>query len=139
MLELTVQAYNVNDGKNEKLMEACKVLREYAQYVSRVRSYAGKMPLKEALERSVDECIKEGILRDFLSKNRAEALEMSWYEYNEELHLKNEREYAFEQGIKQEHQRAEQKINQVQEQYQQEIMRMQSEIERLKQQLKAGE
>jgi len=33
MLELTVKAYNVNYGKNKKLMEACRTLEEYAIYV----------------------------------------------------------------------------------------------------------
>lgn len=58
-----------------------------------------EMPPKEAIERAITECIKEGILSDFLKKNRAEALEMSWYEYNEELHLKSERQIAYEEGM----------------------------------------
>ena len=58
-----------------------------------------EMPPKEAIERAITECIKEGILSDFLKKNRAEALEMNWYEYNEELHLKSERQIAYEEGI----------------------------------------
>lgn len=58
-----------------------------------------EMPLKEAIERAITECIKEGILSDFLKKNRVEALEMSWYEYNEELHLKSERQIAYEEGM----------------------------------------
>lgn len=99
MLELTVQAFNINFGKNEKLLDTCQKLKEYAQYVDRIRHYAKKMPLKEAIERAITECIKEGILSDFLKKNRAEALEMSWYEYNEELHLKNERQIAYEEGL----------------------------------------
>ncbi len=98
MLELTVKAYNVNYGKNKKLMEACRTLEEYAIYVSKIRKYAKIMPIEEAVERAVTECINEGILSDFLRKNRAEAIEMSLYEYNEELHIKNERRIAFEEG-----------------------------------------
>lgn len=98
MLELVVKAYNINFGNNEKLLEACRQLKEYAWYVDRVRRYAKKMELKEGIEKAIDECIKEGILSDFLKKNRAEALNMSWYEYNEELHIKNERAIAFEEG-----------------------------------------
>ena len=102
MLELTVQAFNINLGKNEKLLDTCQKLKEYTQYVDRVRQYTKEMSLKEAIEKAITECIKEGILSDFLKKNRAEALEMSWYEYNEELHLKNERQIAFEDGMEQE-------------------------------------
>lgn len=49
--------------------------------------------VKKAIERAITECIREGILFDFLKKKRAEALEMSLYEYNEELYLK------FQQGM----------------------------------------
>ena len=99
MLELTVHVFNINFGKNKKLLDTCQKLKEYAQYVDRIRRYAKEMPPKEAIERAITECIKEGILSDFLKKNRAEALEMNWYEYNEELHLKSERQIAYEEGI----------------------------------------
>ena len=98
-LELTVHVFNINFGKNKKLLDTCQKLKEYAQYVDRIRRYAKEMPPKEAIERAITECIKEGILSDFLKKNRAEALEMSWYEYNEELHLKSERQIAHEEWI----------------------------------------
>lgn len=97
-LELTVTAYNVNAGHNAGLLSACGVLGEYAQYVQRVRENAKRMPLKDAVERAVDSCIKEGILEDFLRKNRAEAIAVSIFEYNEEEHLKNVRETGYRSG-----------------------------------------
>ena len=36
-LELTVTVYNINYGHNQKLLEACQTLKEYAQYVAAVR------------------------------------------------------------------------------------------------------
>lgn len=56
------------------------------------------MPLKEAVEKAADECITEGILSDFLRKNRAEAIKVSIYEYDEELHMKSEREIWYNTG-----------------------------------------
>ena len=41
------------------------------------------MDLKEAVQRAVDECIKDGILADFLRKNKAEVIAMSIFEYDE--------------------------------------------------------
>lgn len=38
-LELIVKQININPGYNEELMAACKTLREYTQYVEKVRSY----------------------------------------------------------------------------------------------------
>ena len=97
-LELTVTVYNINYGHNQKLLEACQTLNEYAQYVAAVREYAKEMPLAEAVESAVDSCIRQGILADFLRKNRAEAIEMSIFEYDEEKHLKSEREIWITEG-----------------------------------------
>lgn len=98
-LELTVTMYNINYGCNEEVMESCRTLKEYAMYVERVRMYAKQMTLVEAVERSVNECIEEGILSDFLRKNRAEAIKVSIYEYDEEAHMKSERELWYKTGL----------------------------------------
>lgn len=42
---------------------------------------------------------KEGILSEFLSQNRMEAKSMSIYEYDAEKHIRQEREYAWADGI----------------------------------------
>lgn len=49
-------------------METCRILEDYAEYTFRVREYAAEMPLDEAVERAITECISEGILADFLRK-----------------------------------------------------------------------
>ena len=98
-LELKVTVYNINRGHNNEIMDACRTLREYAQYVERVRTYAKQMPLAAAVEKAVDECIAEGILTEFLRKNRAEAIKMSIYEYDEELHFRTLYEEGMEDGI----------------------------------------
>ncbi len=97
-LELLVTVYNINWGYNKELMKACSLLAEYAQYVNQVRQFAEDMPFGEAVEKAVDYCIKHGILADFLSKNRAEAIAVSIFEYDEEKHLKQEREAAYRKG-----------------------------------------
>ena len=99
-LELTVDVININKGHNPKLMEACKDLCDYAEYTYRVRKYAESMPIEEAVDKSIKECIREDILKDFLTKHRMEARAMSIYEYNEEEHMRMEREDAFEDGWK---------------------------------------
>ena len=60
-------------------------LREYAQYVALVRRYKTELgSLDEAVNRAVDECIRNGVLADFLKRNRAEVVMMSIFEYNQE-------------------------------------------------------
>ena len=61
----------------------CRTLRDYSEYTERVRKYAEEESIDKAVERAITECIKEGILSEFLSKNRAEAKKMSIYEYDE--------------------------------------------------------
>lgn len=100
-LELTVTVLNINAGNNAELLGNCRTLREYMQYIERVREYAAQMVIEEAVERAITDCIREGILAEFLKRNRAEAIKVSIYEYNEELHLENVRREGFEEGMSQ--------------------------------------
>lgn len=97
-LELKAVMLNINKGHNRKLMETCRTIEDYAEYTFRVREYAAEMPLDEAIERAITECISEGILADFLRKNRAEAKKVSIYEYDEERHMRQTREEGMEEG-----------------------------------------
>ena len=97
-LELTALMLNINPGYNEELMNTCKTLRDYSEYAERVRRYAETMKLEDAVERAITECIREGILSEFLSKNRAEAKRMSIYEYDEERHMRQTRAEGYEDG-----------------------------------------
>ena len=97
-LELKAVMLNVNSGHNKELMKMSHTLWEYAEYTARVRKHAEEMELAEAVERAIEECIKEGILKEFLEKNRAEAKNMSIFEYDQEKHMRQEREEAWEEG-----------------------------------------
>ena len=90
---------NINLGKNQKLLEQCQTLKEYAIYVKKVRTYAKSMKVEEAVDRAVTECINEGILREFLLQNRKEAVEMSIFEYDEEAVFEVVRKDEYEKGI----------------------------------------
>ena len=81
-----------------RLKETCRTLREYAVYTDKVRKYVEEMELADAVERAIRECIAEGVLKDFLEKHRAEAKEMSIFEYDQEKHMRQEREEAYNEG-----------------------------------------
>ncbi len=97
-LELKVLVLNINQGNNKELLEVCRTLREYMIFVDRIRLYTKTMELDAAAERAVDECIHEGVLSDFLRKNRGEAIEMSIFEYDEEREIKLIRKAEYEEG-----------------------------------------
>ena len=98
-LELIVTVLNINEGHNALLMEHCQTLKEYSQYVAKVRKYAAGMPLDQAVKYAVDECIKENILADFLRKNRTEVISMSIFEYDKEEEEKKLRKAEYEAGV----------------------------------------
>ena len=97
-LELKAIMLNINPGHNEKLLEACKTLRDYSEYTYRIRQYAKTMTIEAAVEQAITECIREGILTEFLMKNRAEAKKVSIYEYDQEEHIRQEREQSWQEG-----------------------------------------
>ena len=97
-LELKVLMLNVNEGHNKDLMEQCQTLKEYAIYVARVRKYASELNLNDAVERAITECIKEGILVEFLRKNRSEVKMVSILEYDKEWEEKKLRKAEYEAG-----------------------------------------
>ena len=97
-------------------MDACKDLRDYSIYVAKLRSYMDgnggnientdtlsnnkhhKMTIEEAVEKTIDECIKKSILADILTKFRAEVKKMSILEYNARLHEETLKKEGYEDG-----------------------------------------
>lgn len=79
-------------------MEQCQTLREYAQYVAKVRHYTARMPLNESVTHAVNDCIREGILEEFLRQNRSEVIAMSIFEYNKEEEERKIRKAEYETG-----------------------------------------
>ena len=90
-LELRIRFININPGYNEEMVEKSPTLYQYVKFVDIVRKYQKEMPFPEAVEKAIDECIKKGILAEFLRKNRAEVLRVSIFEYDEEEHMRQER------------------------------------------------
>ena len=121
-VELVVTALNVNEGHNKEIMEACKALKGYSIFVSKVRKYnkeeiekynsthttplallADKTKItkglvRTAVNKAIDECISEDVLSDFFKENRKEVVEMSVHEYSYEKHLQFEKDDSFSTG-----------------------------------------
>ena len=97
-LELKVLTLNINEGHNRELMEQCQSLREYAQYVAKVREYARESDLDTAVEQAVDDCIQNGVLAEFLRKHKSEVIAMSIFEYDKEEEERKLREAEYEAG-----------------------------------------
>lgn len=99
-LECEVRMLNINYGHNKELMEKCRKLEEYAIFVAKLREYAKEYPnrLDMAITKAIDDCIAEGILKDFLTKSKSEVLEMVLYSFDKELYEKDLKQIAYEDG-----------------------------------------
>mgnify|MGYP004465637991 FL=1 len=110
-LELKVTILNINPKMNEDLKEKCPVLKQYIQYVEQVRCNSMNMSLEQAVEEAIEYCIRHDILREFLSKQKAEVIKMSIFEYDEEREIelirRDEREIGERIGAEKERQNTE--------------------------------
>ena len=98
-VELTVRMLNINHGHNKALMEKCRTLEEYAQFVAVSRAYAAEgRPMQEALEEALEYCIDHGILSEFLRKNRSEVLGMLLEEFDVEKYERTIKKEGYEEG-----------------------------------------
>ncbi len=95
-LELVVTYYNINAGHNSELMQRCKALNDYSVFVDIVRNNSAEMPLNEAIEKAVEECLHRNVLSEFLDRNRKEAGQVILYEFDEESY----KEFVYENGVK---------------------------------------
>jgi hypothetical protein len=154
-IELEVLQLNINHGQNKEIMEKCKVLSEYAVFIGKVREYQKNMAIEKAVDRAVNECIEEGILKEILISHRAEVKDMILTEYDEEKTMRLfQKEYEEEAAekiakvkeeaakevahAKEEMVHAKEKMEKAQEealQTREENSRLQMEIEALKKQL----
>lgn len=97
--EWTVTMLNINSGHNEELLQKCQVLSEYTDFIDMVRANSKSMKVEMAVDSAVKVFIsKNGILSGFLEKHRAEVLDVCITEYNEELHINNEKKISHDEG-----------------------------------------
>ena len=103
-IELVCKVYNINQGKNVDLLEHCNVLKEYMFFVDRVRYYVKELGdeqenLEIAIERAIDDCIKNHILEDFLKSRRGEVVKVVQLDYTWERREELIRKEQYEEGL----------------------------------------
>ena len=81
-LELVVDVYNVNAGFNKEIQQTCEALEGYSEFVRRARENRKSMTPDQAVNKAVNDCIKDGILADFLRTNKSEVIGMSIFEFD---------------------------------------------------------
>ena len=96
--EWTATMVNINKGHNEKLMKSCRILEEYSLFIDRIKEYLKqKCSVENAVQTAVNDCIRDGILSEYLTAHKAEVIGMCITEYDEQ-----ETMYAFKEEGRQE-------------------------------------
>ena len=98
-IELVCHVYNINSEKNTPLLSKCQTLREYMYFVDMVRKnneISGN--LEDAIEKAINQCMEENVLRDFLAQHREEVMHVMTLDYTFERRLEMQRAEAIEDG-----------------------------------------
>ena len=96
--EWTATMINLNNGKNDNLLEHCRPLRDYMTLVNKIRSNNETMKLEDAVDAAVTYCIENDVLKSFLIKHRAEVKDMCITEFNEKIFVDGVREEGRMEG-----------------------------------------
>ena len=103
-LELVVKVLNINYNKDNGLLERCKPLEEYTQFVEAVRRHI-RLDGENGFRNAIKECIQNDILRDYLERKSREGMNMliAEYDYDTDIAVQREeeRETAFADGSRQ--------------------------------------
>ena len=99
-IDLRVRVYNINYGKNSKLLQQTKLLSGYSYFVDKIKHLCKNgSELKEAIDTAVRECIKEGVLTDQLTYLGSEVMGMFATEFDMDEAVKVWKEEAREEGL----------------------------------------
>jgi hypothetical protein len=98
--EWTATMYNLNRGKNDELLEKCKPLADYMEFINRIRqNQKDGYSVEDAVDIAIDTCIEDGVLADFLRIHRAEVRDMCITEFNQDVYEKGLLQEGIEEGI----------------------------------------
>ncbi len=98
-LEVVATMLNINYGHNMELLNKCKPLLEYAQFIERVRIFHHKTgDLEKAIENAIDYCIAHDIMAEILRENRGGVEKMLLTEFDMKEYVRAEKQEGREEG-----------------------------------------
>ena len=101
-IEVRVRMLNVNFGRNQELLNACKPLREYAWLVEEVRknnTSHDETGMSSAVDKAINEMPNDFVIKPFLEAHRAEVKGMLLTEYNEAEQMELFKEDGRREGL----------------------------------------
>ena len=85
--EWIAKVININAGHNREILERCPTLKGYVELIALIRKHQKEgAEIKEAVSAAIGECIRKGILRDYLMKQKSEAENMILTEFDQDAY-----------------------------------------------------
>jgi len=106
-LELVVDVYNINDGRNRDILDACTELKGYAFFVARVRLHEAEFTGQgmdsesitvKAIKMAIQDCKDAGYLEGYLENLTTEEIHMLSMEWDWDTALEVREEEGWERG-----------------------------------------
>jgi len=102
-LELEAKVININQGRSEGIVKKCKTLANYSAFVGKVQEYEKEKPDREgAIKQAIKYCLENDILKEFLTNNATEVMNMLTAEWNLDEALAVRYEEGMEKGMEKE-------------------------------------
>ena len=96
-LEISVKVININVDKENPILQHCKVLNEYSEFIEQVKfNINHKIP--DPFTNAIKQSSKNGFLTDYLQRKSTEVQNMLLMEYDYATDIEVQREEAFEKG-----------------------------------------
>ena len=105
-IEVVAHMLNINYGHNKELMDRCRKLKEYAQFIDIIRHYLKEnehWTNEQAISKAIDDCIQNNILRDILQKERLRVMASILSEFDEVGYKEMIRQEAYEDAYEEGH------------------------------------
>ena len=97
-LEISVKVININVDKENPILQHCKVLNEYSEFIEQVKfNIDHKIP--DPFTKAIKQSSKNGFLTDYLQRKSTEVQNMLLMEYDYATDIEVQREEAFEKGV----------------------------------------
>ena len=97
-LEISVKVININVDKENPILQRCKVLKEYSEFIEQVR-FNIECKIPDPFTNAIKQSSKNGFLSDYLQRKSTEVQNMLLMEYDYATDIEVQREEAFEKGV----------------------------------------
>lgn len=109
-IDVRVRMININFGRSDDILRACRPLKEYSWLVEEIRKNVREMDIEEAVSAAIEAMPQNYTIKSFLNTHKAEVSTMLLTEYNEAEVMEMFREEGREEGRAEERETAAQKI-----------------------------